>query len=396
MVRDSERIARIQRTLETHQLDALVCSLPSNVRLASGYWPVIGNAIAVAARDGVVAVLAPHDEAEFATDGWADVLRFFSSGSLATITNAVDAVRPHIAALFSSAGLRPTARVGIEGASFDPSVYAAGFSYGASLPALLTCALPRLEVVDATDALARLRSTLTSHEIASVREACAFARTAFEYTARQVRAGLREYELADILRARLRVADRSRADGFVYCMSGPNGGQAHASFQQSTGRAIAEGESLLLHCNSCCAGMWTDITRTFFLGSPPRPIRARLDAILRARRDAIDAVAAGVSASAVDLAARRALAGAGFESEFRHPAGHGVGFAAIDHNAVPRLHPHSSDVLETGMVFNIEPAVYEPGAFGIRHCDMVAVTPAGAELLTGFQQSPEDLLLPVQ
>ena len=48
------------------------------------------------------------------------------------------------------------------------------------------------------------------------------------------------------------------------------------------------------------------------------------------------------------------------------------------------------------MVFNVEPALYEPGAFGIRHCDMVAVGPDGAELLTGFQQSPEDLLLPVQ
>src|SRR5215831_641781 len=392
MVRDSERIARIHRTLKAHKLDALVCSLPSNVRLTSGYWPVIGNAIAVATRDGIVAVLAPHDETEFATSGWADVLRFFSSGSLHRITNAVDAVRPHIAELFSSAGLPPTARVGIEGASFDPSVYAAGFSYGASLPALLSCALPQLEVVDATDVLAHLRSTLTSREIASVREACAIARSAFEYTAQQVHVGMREYELADILRTRLRVPDRSRADGFVYCMSGPNGGQAHASFQRSTGRAVAEGELLLLHCNSCCAGMWTDITRTFSLGSPPRQIRARLDAIFRARHDAIDAVSAGVSASAVDLAARTALTLAGFESEFRHPAGHGVGFAAIDHNAVPRLHPHSSDVLETGMVFNVEPALYEPGAFGIRHCDMVAVGPDGAELLTGFQQSPEDLL----
>ena len=71
--------------------------------------------------------------------------------------------------------------------------------------------------------------------------------------------------------------------------------------------------------------------------------------------------------------------------------GHGVGFAAINHNAPPRLHPASNDVLETGMVFNIEPAVYVEGYAGMRHCDMVVVTEAGAEVLTEFQSSVEQL-----
>jgi len=47
------------------------------------------------------------------------------------------------------------------------------------------------------------------------------------------------------------------------------------------------------------------------------------------------------------------------------------------------------------MVCNVEPAVYEPDAFGARHCDTVAVGRTGAELLTGFQQTLDDLLLPV-
>src|SRR6185369_10683406 len=136
---------------------------------------------------------------------------------------------------------------------------------------------------------------------------------------------------------------------------------------------VESGDLVLLHCNSCCDGLWTDITRTFSIGAPTREHRARLDAIFAARRSALDMIAAGVPASAVDRAARSVLRRAGFEAEFRHPTGHGVGFAAINHNAMPRVHPHSTDVLEPGMVFNIEPAVYEPGAFGIRHCDMVAV-----------------------
>ena len=83
---------------------------------------------------------------------------------------------------------------------------------------------------------------------------------------------------------------------------------------------------------------------------------------------------------------------AGFSREFVHPTGHGVGFAAINHDALPRIHPRSDDVLEVGMVFNIEPAAYEPSAYGMRHCDMVVVTANGAEMLTPFLDTPEDLL----
>jgi len=45
------------------------------------------------------------------------------------------------------------------------------------------------------------------------------------------------------------------------------------------------------------------------------------------------------------------------------------------------------------MVFNVEPAVYFPGYGGLRHCDVVAVTGAGAEVLTPFQANITALLL---
>jgi Xaa-Pro aminopeptidase len=82
----------------------------------------------------------------------------------------------------------------------------------------------------------------------------------------------------------------------------------------------------------------------------------------------------------------------GFESEFKHATGHGVGFAAIDHNAMPRIHPKSPDVLESGMVFNVEPAAYSESFGGSRHCDVVTVTRTGYELLTAFWSDPRSLV----
>jgi Xaa-Pro aminopeptidase len=117
------------------------------------------------------------------------------------------------------------------------------------------------------------------------------------------------------------------------------------------------------------------------------------EAVFAAREAALAAIRPGVRAAAVDRAARSELESYGFASEFKHPTGHGVGFAAIDHNALPRLHPRSEDRLEAGMVFNVEPAVYLDGIGGLRHCDMVLVTHTGIELLTPFQTSAEKLSL---
>ena len=95
----------------------------------------------------------------------------------------------------------------------------------------------------------------------------------------------------------------------------------------------------------------------------------------------------------MDRAARAVLEERSLGKEFKHATGHGVGFAAIDHNARPRLHPVSDDVLRVGMTFNVEPAVYFDDWGGLRHCDVVTVTHSGAEVLTPFHSTLSELTL---
>jgi Xaa-Pro aminopeptidase len=95
-----------------------------------------------------------------------------------------------------------------------------------------------------------------------------------------------------------------------------------------------------------------------------------------------------------DRAARGVLRARGFGDQFKHATGHGVGFAATEPNALPRIQPMSEDVLEVGMVFNVEPAIYLDGDCGLRHCDVVAVTHGGSEVLTPFQDTIDSLVLP--
>jgi len=90
---------------------------------------------------------------------------------------------------------------------------------------------------------------------------------------------------------------------------------------------------------------------------------------------------------------RAAIEARGFGDDFKPSTGHGVDFAAIDYNEAPRLHRKSEDMLAPGMVFNVEPGIYIEDYGGMRHCDMVAVTESGAELLTPFLSSLEELIL---
>ena len=46
--RDEERVRRTRSALDGAGLEAVVCALPENVLLLSGYWSVVGDALAPA------------------------------------------------------------------------------------------------------------------------------------------------------------------------------------------------------------------------------------------------------------------------------------------------------------------------------------------------------------
>lgn len=378
---DAERVARVREALQRAHLDAVVCTLPANVRMLSGYWPVSGAAIALFTREGAVALVVPEDERDFARQGWAELIESYLPASLESLQGLAEILPDPLNSAYRKLGLTGSSSVGVEsGAEFDPSTYASNLSWGA----LLNSLLPPDRKTDATALLGDLKAVLTGPELDALRRACAIAGCAFGDVIRAIQPGAREYQAAAQLGSRLNrgLIDGRRSGGFAWCMSGPNAAFAYRAYQVTGDREFEPGDSVLLHCNSYCAGMWTDVTRTVSL-DPARDEKMR-SAISDARAAAIAAVRPGIEAHKVDHAAREVMQSRGFGKQFRHATGHGVGFAAIDHNARPRIHPLSQDLLESSMVFNIEPAVYIDGLSGMRHCDMVAVTPGGAELLTRF------------
>ena len=233
---DTERISRVRESLQRSGLDALVCALPSNVLMLSGYWPVTGTAIAVATREGAFGLIAPEDEMEFVHQSWASEIQKFQSGSLDNLDGIAQIVNPLLHEVCKRVGLNSRCSIGLErGASFDPSGYASTMVYGSQIESMLSKAFPSLTLSDATPLVDSLKATLTAVELQTLREGCRIAGDAFVAAASGIADGASEFEIAGSLTTRLSrgVIDGHRSGGFGYCMSGPNSADAYAAYQQS-------------------------------------------------------------------------------------------------------------------------------------------------------------------
>lgn len=396
---DSERVQRIRDALKSDNLDAVVCALPAYVLMLAGYCPVIGTSICVATAEGIRVLLVPEDEQELAEAGHADEVRTYHPVTLDEAPSLLHAATGPLKQLLRDHGLH-CARVGYEyGPASEPASYAGMSLFAGSIAELLHRAAPGAPLAPADEVLQQLAAVKTPSEIERIRISCEIVADAFAAGRTQLRIGMAETAAAELFRVPLFVRGTARSDvrqgagGLAWCMSGKNSAKAGAAYARSRDAAIARHEFVLVHCNGQADGYWTDVTRTYVLGAPQERQFKLYEAIFAARAAALAAIRPGARASEIDRAVRDVFRSRGLDHAMPHPAGHGVGFAAVSANARPRIHPKSDETLETGMVFNVEPAVYFDSYGGLRHCDMVAVTETGVEVLTPFQCSKEELIL---
>lgn len=353
--------------------------------------------MAVVARGGPVVLLVPEDERELAEKGFADVVHTFVPETLDSIMTVSESMKLHLAVLrilnINSGS------IGIEcGASFQAASYLALHLYGGALADILRESLPGAKLVPADEHLQALQSIKTASELAKIRQACSIAETAYSAAAPELHAGMNEPSAAELFRAGLGrpgpFADAIlRCDGFAFCMSGANSAKASAAYARTRNRTLADGDLVMVHCNSYVDGFWTDITRTYTLGLPDEKKKKMYQAVHEARDAVLDIIKPGIRAAEVDLTARRVIGKFGLGSLVRHGTGHGVGYSPMSPYNRPRIHAASPDTLEQGMVFNVEPAVYLEDYGGVRQCSMAAVSKTGVEILTSFQMDVASMIL---
>jgi Xaa-Pro aminopeptidase len=233
-----------------------------------------------------------------------------------------------------------------------------------------------LRLVPAGGIVEDLRIIKDEDEIERIREAGRITVDVLEEVLSQIRVGARESDLAAEIEYRMR---RKGAEGAAFetiVASGPRAAYPHA---RASNKELRKGELVIFDLGAILDGYAADMTRTFYLGKPSGGTVRLYKAVLEAQQRAVEALRPGVRASAVDLAARRALERRRLAKYFTHSTGHGVG---LHIHEKPRLARKEKARLEAGSVVTAEPGIYMEGLGGIRLEDTVLVTECGHEVLT--------------
>jgi Xaa-Pro aminopeptidase len=246
-------------------------------------------------------------------------------------------------------------------------------------------ALPGAALELASPVVDRLRMVKTPAEVAELAAAGAAIDRVHARMGEWLRVGRTEAAVgADIAAAIL--AEGHVSVDFTIVGSGPNGASPH---HELSGRVVEEGDVVVVDIGGETAtGYRSDCTRTYAVGRAPGADVAEWYAVLQeAQRASTAAVRPGVTAEAVDAAARDVIAAAGWGEYFIHRTGHGIG---LDTHEAPYIVAGNDLPLEPGMAFSVEPGIYLPGRCGARIEDIVVCTDAGVKALN---EGPRELVV---
>jgi Xaa-Pro aminopeptidase len=151
------------------------------------------------------------------------------------------------------------------------------------------------------------------------------------------------------------------------------------------------GDMLVTETAAPVWGYNAELERAMIIGAPTDEQRRLFDHVVAAQQTAFDALRPGVTAADVDGAVMRYFEDNGLLPYWRQHTGHAIG---LRNHEAPFLDVGDHTPIETGMVFTIEPGLYDDELGGFRHSDTVVVVDDGIELLTSYPRDIESLTIP--
>jgi Xaa-Pro aminopeptidase len=152
------------------------------------------------------------------------------------------------------------------------------------------------------------------------------------------------------------------------------------------------GDVLVTETGAPVWGYNAELERAMVIGEPSDEVRRLFAHTVASQEAAFAAIRPGATCADVDGAVMRYLEQHDLTRYWRQHTGHAIG---LRNHEAPFLDVGDRTVLEPGMVFTIEPGIYDDELGGFRHSDTIVVTEDGYEKLTEYPSDLESLTIPV-
>ncbi|MBW1866960.1 MAG: aminopeptidase P family protein [Deltaproteobacteria bacterium] len=385
--------------MEKYGIEAIIATMPENVTYLTDFWSLTHRLIKATQNFAVITqkqdvnpfIITSVGDMDLAADQeecWTD--NFLTFGTFyverpaeATLSateeryqrlldlskpkkDAVTALTECLADIGITRG-----RIAVDEGNITPSAYDT-----------LKKAFPKVEFIPGYQILREIRLIKTPVEVNRLERSSEIIESGIKNAVTAIREGATEFEISQALLKK--VIEEGAVPSWPAVGVGLRGGLSNvipAPHPVKNGDLIRfDVGCVYKYYNSDCAG-------TVVLAEANEKQRAYHHAIQSGIEKALEIVRPGVRASEIFKEAVQGVRDAGIPHYRRHHVGHGIG---IEPYESPFLTATSDDILEEGMVVNVETPYYEMGLGGIQLEDTIMVTADGYR---PFTKSSRDLLV---
>jgi Xaa-Pro dipeptidase len=363
------RVAKAQRLLAEHEIDALVLEAGSALVYFTGvrWWRSERFTGAVIPREGDIAFVTPYFEEPSVRESmsFGDDVRTWHEHE-----NPFDLV----AGILADRGLK-SGSIGIE--ETVRHFIVDGIQRAAS----------DFETVGANAVTRGCRMYKSPAEIALMQKANDVTMAAYRFVYNNLDGDMLPRDISDLMN------DATRALGgqpqFASVLLNEASAYPHGTRQT---QRLAEGGIILMDCGCAVHDYESDISRTWVFGEPSAKQREVWNTVKRGQELALETAKPGAPAGRVDDVVRAYYESKGYGPGYRTPGlshrlGHGIGMDG--HEPVNFVRGETTP-LAPGMCFSNEPGIYIFGEFGVRLEDCLYMTDDGPRLFSDLSPSIDE------
>jgi Xaa-Pro aminopeptidase len=254
---------------------------------------------------------------------------------------------------------------------------------------------PDMKVIHLPQIIQHLKRVKSPYDISVIKEATRWGNLAHTLLHEYTKPGLKEIEvehrvLAEATRVMLLTLGQdfkpganiqARAD-----YRGQIGTDTYYPHSVTTNATFKAGDILGTGAGASMLGYNSELERNIFIGEPSPEMRKYYQHVIALQELAFSIIRPGIPCSQVDKELTKYFNDQGLIQYWRHHTGHSLGMGM--HEA-PYFDSYDDTIIESGMVFSVEPGIYVKGLGGFRLSDTVLVTDTGIEQITYYPRDIE-------